>query len=133
MEDQELFVYLSYTDAVAALNWLQEAFGFEIVAQQLSDDAKSVQHAELRLGRAVIMVASSDADYETPSLKGRSTGGGVYITVSDVQEIFDRAVKAGAQTVFPPEKTEWGTERCRVLDKEGHEWSFGTYKPGQAW
>jgi uncharacterized glyoxalase superfamily protein PhnB len=27
-------------------------------------------------------------------------------------------------------KTEWGTERARVLDPEGYEWSFGTYEPG---
>lgn len=79
METPRLFAYLSYRDAVSALDWLQRAFGFEVVAKQLGADGKTVQHAELRLGEAVVMVASYDQDYEVPPLKGRSTGGGLYI------------------------------------------------------
>jgi hypothetical protein len=37
---------------------------------------------------------------------------------------------AGARVVYPPEDAEWGTHRYRVLDPEGYEWSFGTYRPG---
>jgi uncharacterized glyoxalase superfamily protein PhnB len=33
--------------------------------------------------------------------------------------------------VFPPEDTEWGTRRARLLDPEGGEWSFGSYAPGR--
>jgi uncharacterized glyoxalase superfamily protein PhnB len=40
---------------------------------------------------------------------------------------------AGATAVLAPETTEWGTERARVPDPEGHEWSFGTYEPGHSW
>ncbi len=129
----KLFAYLSYKDAVTALDWLQDALGFEVISKQLSDDEKTVQHAELKRGDAVIMVASYDQDYDVPTLKGRSTGGGLYIFVDEVQSIFDKAVANSATVVFPPEKTEWGTERCRLLDLEGHEWSFGTYQPGQKW
>jgi uncharacterized glyoxalase superfamily protein PhnB len=35
--------------------------------------------------------------------------------------------------VIAPETTEWGTGRARVLDPEGHEWSFGSYEPGHSW
>ena len=38
-----------------------------------------------------------------------------------------------AAPVFPPEDTEWGSRRARVLDPGGHEWSSGTYEPGVAW
>ena len=43
------------------------------------------------------------------------------------------AVEAGGRSVLEPEQTEWGTERSRVLDPEGYEWSFGTYEPGGSW
>jgi hypothetical protein len=33
--------------------------------------------------------------------------------------------------VYPPEDTEWRTCRYRVLDSEGYEWSFGSYRPGR--
>jgi uncharacterized glyoxalase superfamily protein PhnB len=53
--------------------------------------------------------------------------------VDDVKDVYEKAVAAGASSVFEPEETEWETWRARVLDPEGHEWSFGTYQPGRSW
>jgi uncharacterized glyoxalase superfamily protein PhnB len=126
----ELFAYLSYRDADRGLAWLS-AVGFEVVTRQ--DDGDAVAHAEVRLGSVVLMVASDLAGYETPPLRGPSTGGGLYLFVDDVDPIYERAIAAGATPVIPPESTEWGSRRARVLDPEGHEWSFGTYRPGTTW
>ena len=52
------------------------AWGFEIVARQDGPDGALV-HSELRLGSVVLMLASADADYDTPALRGRSTGNGL--------------------------------------------------------
>lgn len=129
--DAALFAYLSYRDAPAALEWLT-ALGFEVVTRQ--DGSRGmVLHAEVRLGAVVLMIASADADYGTPALRGQSTGNGLYLCVADVDELYERAVTAGARPVFGPEDTEWGTRRARVLDPEGHEWSVGSYEPGQSW
>jgi uncharacterized glyoxalase superfamily protein PhnB len=129
-----LHAYLSYRDAPAGLEWLQQ-LGFQVVSRQDGTDG-SVLHAEVRLGEVVLMVASADAAYDTPRLVGRSTGGGLYLWLAepaDVDDVHLRAVRAGAHEVIPPEDTEWGTRRSRVLDPEGHEWSFGTYRPGSTW
>lgn len=56
MATERLFAYLSYKDALQALDWLQRAFKFELVSRVLSDDGSAVQHAELKLGDAVVMV-----------------------------------------------------------------------------
>jgi uncharacterized glyoxalase superfamily protein PhnB len=126
-----LFAYLSYRDAPSAIDWL-EAIGFQVVARQPGDDG-SVVHAELRLGGAVVMLATNDADYGVRPLLGHSTGSGLYLLVDDVDAIYTAAIQAGATAVLEPQKTEWGTERARVLDPEGREWSFGTYEPGGGW
>jgi uncharacterized glyoxalase superfamily protein PhnB len=126
-----LFAYLSYRDAAAGIAWL-EAIGFATSTRQDGDDG-AVLHAELKLGEAVVMVATADADYAVPPLVGQSTGGGLYLLVDDVRAIYGAAVDAGASTVLEPETTEWGSERARVLDPEGHEWSFGSYEPGGSW
>lgn len=34
--------------------------------------------------------------------------------------------------MWKPGATEWGSYRCRVLDLEGYEWTFGTLLPGQS-
>ena len=53
--------------------------------------------------------------------------------VEDVGAIFAAVVDAGATGVLAAETTEWGSERARILDPEGHEWSFGTREPGGRW
>ncbi|MBW0252874.1 VOC family protein [Cellulomonas sp. PS-H5] len=129
-----LFAYVSYPDGPAALDWLA-AVGFVEVRRQ--DDATgAVVHAELRLGDAVVMVASDDAAYQRPPLVGRSTGSGVYLLVEEpaaVDAFTERARAAGARVVVEPEDTPWGSRRARVLDPQGREWTLGTYEPGAAW
>lgn len=124
----KLVGYLSYRDIDAAITWL-EALGFEITTRQ-QDGGGATVHAELRLGEAVVMLAAADEPYQTPELIGRSTGQGLYLLVDDVGALYGAALQAGASSVLAPEKTEWGTERARVLDPEGYEWSLGTYEPG---
>jgi len=126
-----LFAYRSYRDAPAAIGWL-EALGFAVAVRQ-DAGAGTVQHCELRLGEAVVMLSSYDADYQVPALTGHSTGQGLYLLVDDVDAFHDAAIAAGGQSVFDPERTEWGTRRARVLDPEGLEWSFGSYEPGSRW
>ena len=123
-----LFAYLSYRDVDSAITWL-EGLGFAVTTRQ-RDDAGRTVHAELRMGEAVVMVAHADEGYETHRVIGRSTGHGLYLLVEDVADLHGRATRGGGTSVFGPERTEWGTERARVLDPEGYEWSFGTYEPG---
>ncbi len=129
--DARLYAYLSYPDAPAALEWFQ-ALGFSVVRRQDHPDG-GVVHAEVRLGEAVVMVASSDAPYQPPSLKGRSTGQGLYLLVEDVDALHRAAIDAGATSVIDPEDTEWGSRRSRFLDPQGLEWSAGPYEPGTEW
>ncbi len=127
----QLFAYLSYRDAPAALAWLA-ALGFSEVRRQEGSDGV-VTHAEVRGGDAVLMVSRDSADHQVPPLVGESTGRGLYLRVEDVDGAFERAVAAGARPVVTPENTIWHSRRARVLDPGGQEWSFGTYEPGVAW
>ena len=88
----------------------------------------TVRHAEATFGEGALMMGT--ADHPTARLEGSSVGQGVYVCVEDVDAHYERARAAGARVVYPPEDTEWGTRRYRVLDPEGYEWSFGTYRPG---
>ncbi|MFE5941899.1 VOC family protein [Streptomyces sp. NPDC056480] len=127
-DETSLHAYLSYTDAAAAIDWL-ESVGFVTTVRQ-DDDAGRVIHAELRFGQAVIMLASADEPYAVPPLAGVSTGSGLYLATPSVDELHDRAVRSGGTSVIAPEDTAWGSRRARVLDPEGREWSFGTHRPG---
>ena len=124
-----LFAYLSYRDAPAALLWL-EACGFTTVRRIDGDDGRVI-HAEVRHGDAVVIVSSNDTDYDHAVLVGEPSGHGIYLMVDDVDDIFRRAIAAGATAEIEPEDTEWTTRRARVRDPEGIEWTFGCYEPGE--
>lgn len=121
--------YLSYRDAAAALDWLENTFGFERTLAYPGEDGK-IMHAEMSFGDAHLMMGTGEPP-AAPDPGGTSPQGhGIYAVVDDVDAHHERAAAAGATIVYPPEDTEFGTRRYRVLDVEGYEWSFGTYAPG---
>lgn len=128
-----LHAYLSYRDAAAALNWLQEAFGFE-TTMQFPDDHGGIAHAELRRGDVAIVIFSDDDASAHPTRNGETVGHGLYLALqseADVDAAYSAAVAADAVVIWKPGNTEWGNYRFRVLDPEGYEWTFGTHRPGQ--
>ena len=127
MTSPSIVPYLSYRDVDTALRFLSDAFGFEVAVRW--EEAGVVQHAEISWGGSSVMLGTGED--QTGPVTERSVGHGIYVVVEDVDEHFERARKAGAHVVFPPEDTPWGTRRYRVLDLEGLEWSFGSYQPGQ--
>ena len=118
-----IYPYLSYRNAAAALGFLEEAFEFT-TSVRWDDPDGNVQHAEVTFGEGAVTMGA--AEHSTASLEGASVGRGIYVYVENVGAHFERA-RSMARGWCPPEDTEWGTCRYRVLDSEGYEWSFGSY------
>lgn len=121
MPGPRIVPYLSYVDARSAMDFLERAFGLRRVQAFDGPDGR-LMHGEMAHGEGVVMLGSVDADAN----KGSP---GLYLVVDDVEAHHARAAEAGAEIVYPPEDTEFGTRRYRARDPEGHEWSFGTYAP----
>ncbi len=124
--NQTLFPSLRYHDAVAAIEWLERAFGFERV-MVVEGGERPVQHAELRLGNDMIMLGSEPKDVdEFDAHAGQSW---VYVAIDDADALFERATGAGAEVVRELSDTDYGSRDFSVRDPEGNLWSFGTYRP----
>ena len=126
-----MFPYFGYRDAGAALEWLEDAFGFEKVVAY-PDASGNVVHAEMRFGGGALMLGTGEPPPVSDPGAVSPNGHGVYVQVEDVAEKLKKNREAGARVVYQPEDTGFGTRRYRVLDPEGYEWSFGTYAPGNA-
>jgi uncharacterized glyoxalase superfamily protein PhnB len=128
-----IFPFISYEDAPAAIDWLCLAFGFERLLVVPGENGEIV-HAELQLGSGVVMVSSA-----TPSAEARlrmksaralgATSQGVAIYVEDVDARWQRAQDARAEVVQPIEDTSYGARSFTVRDPEGNLWSIGNYLP----
>jgi uncharacterized glyoxalase superfamily protein PhnB len=53
------------------------------------------------------------------------------ILFADAGAGYDRPAPRDAVPMWEPAWTEWGNDRCRVRDPEGHEWTFGVHRPGE--
>jgi uncharacterized glyoxalase superfamily protein PhnB len=120
--------YFGYRDAVAALRWLAEAFGFEERQAYAAPDG-TVMHAEMAFGGDVVMIGTGEPPAEGNAAATSPSGHGIYVVVEDVDAHHERAKAAGARIVYGPEETAFGTRRYRALDPEVYEWSFGTHGP----
>ena len=120
---------LTYNDAHAAIDFLERAFGFERLGVFEADDGK-VAHAELGLDGALFGLSSVGAgDPMFAQGAGRTS---VYIAVSDVDAVCDRARSAGATIEMEPTDQDYGSRDFVARDPEGNLWCFGTYELGSS-
>jgi uncharacterized glyoxalase superfamily protein PhnB len=122
----QFYPSLTYRDALAAIAWLKDAFGFEEVMVHTGEGERprQVEHAELRFGTGVLMLGSPRPDrrwqdQQTP-----------YSYVADVDGHCARAKAAGAKVTTEPHDNDYGGRGYAVQDLEGNEWFFGSYVPG---
>ncbi len=123
--------FMNYEDAPAALDWLEQSFGFERSAVHEGPDA-TIAHAEMRFGDGMIMLGSAgknDLGLRTARELG-AVNQGVYVIVDDgIDSHFERARTAGAEIVRELHDTDYGSRDYVARDPEGNLWSFGTYRP----
>ena len=126
---QTIFPILRYQDARGAIRWLSEAFGF-VEVFSVPGSGPVVRHAQLKLGGNLIMVGSvrPDDGISSPKTLGSATQM-LAVYVDDPDAHFRHALAAGAEILYPPSDTDFGSREYHVLDLEGHPWTFGTFRP----
>jgi len=112
-----IYPFMRFTDADAAIDWLSRAFGFRR-HEVYRDDDGAVHHAEMSLGPGIVMFGQGDPDSQ-----------GVYVAVEDADAHYHQAKAAGAEIVNELEDKPYGSREYSARDLDGHVWSFGTYKP----
>jgi uncharacterized glyoxalase superfamily protein PhnB len=123
----DIIPFFRYNDGCAAIAWLQAAFGFDPVLVVDGKDG-AIEHAQLRLGNALIMVSSPQPG--EPKRSGPPDGStGVYVIVDDADAHYERAKAAGAEILRAPQDEDYGGRDYTVRDLQGNVWSFGTYRP----
>jgi uncharacterized glyoxalase superfamily protein PhnB len=124
-----IYPVLTYQDAQAAMDFVENAFGAERLAVHDGENG-GVVHAELRCGDVVLMLSStSEGDERFNQGAGKTS---VYIVVDDPDPLFERAKAAGAKVELELADQSYGSRDFTVRDPEGNLWSFGTYRPDAA-
>jgi len=120
--------HLVCKDAAQAIEFYKKAFGAEECFRLNTPDGKNVLHASLRIGDSAIMLADEFPDWGSvgpETLKGTPVV--IHLYVTDVDSVFDQAVRAGATVKMPLEDTFWGDRYGQLRDPFGHGWAGATH------
>jgi PhnB protein len=104
--------------AAKLIDFVKEAFGAE-EAFRMPAPTGEIMHAEVRIGDSVLML--NDAMRQSP------TSSVLFIYVTDVDRVYQRALKAGASSLSEPANMFWGDRMAQVKDMFGNQWSIATH------
>jgi PhnB protein len=118
--------YLVVKGAASALEFYKKAFGAE---ERMRLDAKGmIMHSEITVGKSVIMLADEfpDMGYVGPQALG-GTPVSLMVYVDNVDDVFTRAIAAGAKEKRPVTNEFYGDRVGTLVDPFGHVWSIATH------
>ena len=126
-EIHEVYPYLRVHSAAEAIEFYARAFGATEVFR-LTEPSGRIGHAEIKVGPATLMLSD---EYPENGIKGPRTLGGtsfsIHLHVTNVDEAFERAVRAGASVARPLKDQFYGERSGTVRDPFGHEWLLGQH------
>lgn len=120
--------YLIVDDAAAAIDFYVTAFGAVELGRVPGPDGRLINAAVQINGFTVMLNDDFPEMTEGTSMTPKSLGGTpvtIHLTVTDVDDWFQRALDAGATVVQPLEDQFWGDRYGAVQDPFGHRWSMG--------
>jgi PhnB protein len=119
--------YLVVRGAAKAIDFYRRAFGAQ-ERFRLARENGGVAHAEFAIGDSCLMIAdeSPEAGSRSPESLG-GTPASVFLYVEDVDDVFRKAVAAGAKPTLTPQNMFWGDRYAKVSDPFGHQWQIATH------
>jgi PhnB protein len=104
--------YLTVKPAVELVDFVKEAFG--AVESFRATGSAGGLHCEVKIGDSVVLIGGGPAFEPKPAA--------VHFYVPDVDDVYARAVAAGATSLAAPSDQEYGERIAAVKDIGGNEW-----------
>ncbi len=112
--------------AADAIEFYRSAFGAEEIGERFAMPGGEIVHAEVRIGDSIVMLSDDPGDDASPARSPAHLGGSVSAIMAthweNVDEVWDRAVKAGAEVLYPLEDQFYGERSGRLRDPFGQQW-----------
>jgi PhnB protein len=100
------------------IDFLTRAFGATQLA--LYEDSGRVAYAAARIGDAVLEMGEPHDAAESPRA-------GFYMYVEDCDAVYQRAIEAGATSLWPPTDQPYGDRTAGLVDPFGYQWFPATH------
>jgi PhnB protein len=119
--------YLIVKGASRAIDFYKQAFGATEL-MRMEGPGGSVGHAEIKIGNSPIMLADEHPEmgFRSPQTLG-GAGVSLMVYVDDVDEVFPRAISAGAKELRAVQDQFYGDRSGTFEDPFGHIWTVSTH------
>ena len=120
---------LVFDDATAAIAFYQEAFGATVREEPHRAPDGKVVHSEVWIRDSVVFVTDEGEDRNgvAPGSVGGLVTAVMALNVPDVDALWERAVAAGCEVVYPLADQFYGDRAGRLRDPFGHQWMLSTH------
>ncbi len=108
--------YLTVEKAPELIEFMKQAFGATEIFR--TTGSAGGLHAELRIRESMIMVGGGPGIKEMPTA--------IHLYVPDVDTVYERALQAGATSLFGPADQPYGERSGALVDPSGNHWYVAT-------
>lgn len=124
---QNVIPYMTVAGADRAIAWYSDVFGAVEEGDRYVDADGKIGHAELRVGAMQLFIADEYPEYDVagPDPNG-PVAMGLLMYVDDVDDVYARALAAGARGDRAPEDQPYGDRSATIRDPFGHRWQIST-------
>lgn len=117
---------LLFKDTARAIEFYKKAFGAEVTGLFPNPMGPGIMHAAVRIGNSLVMMADEMQGCQSAEKLGASPVS-LFLYVDNADEVFKKALAAGASSVMPVEDMFWGDRAGNVEDPFGYSWMIATH------
>jgi PhnB protein len=114
--------YLVMPGIAGLMEFLKQAFDAQEQERMARPDG-SIAHAAMRIGDSMVEMG------EAP--EGRAMPAALHLYVKNSDETYQRALQAGATSLYEPRDMDYGDHEGGVTDPRGNQWYIASHKVGQ--
>jgi PhnB protein len=115
------------SDAAAAIDFYKKVFAAKERGGRAVGPNGKIMHAELEIGNSVLFINDTMGPAGALGTEPTIHPLQLHLYVENADEIFNRAVAAGARSEMPMQNMFWGDRFGKVVDPFGHEWGIATH------
>jgi uncharacterized glyoxalase superfamily protein PhnB len=115
--------YLTVADVHEEIEFVTKVFGAEGRIYGLG--SAGGYHSEYRIGDSMVMIGGGG---EGAKWRGTPAPAALHLYVEDVDAVYQRALAAGATSLYAPMEQDYGDRDAAIQDSGGNQWYIGTRK-----
>ena len=112
--------------AARAIDFYQQVFDAKVVSR-MDMPGNLVGHADLLIGDSHLMLSDEFPGMATAPTPNSPISYNLFVYSENVDQLFDRAVKAGCKVEMPLNNQFWGDRYGKVRDPFGHQWGLAQH------